>query len=256
MKAMIATVLCSLIFLIGQGQNNEGVVSYKETIQMDIKLEGDAAQFASMIPKEQVVEKTLHFSPEASMYTTPKKTENEDPVQTEEGGAMVMVKMIQPDDKFYADLKNKKTIEQREFMSRIFLIENELKPDTWKMTGEQKTILGYACQKAVQTKDSTTIVAWFTPEIPVSTGPDHYLGLPGLILGIDINEGNHTIEATSVELTQVDKSSIEKPTKGKKVSREKFKELVAQKQKEMEEQFNVSGGGSGGEGTVVVSITR
>jgi GLPGLI family protein len=255
MKAMIATVLCSIIFLIGHGQNNEGVVTYKETIQMNIKLEGDAAQFASMIPKEQTATKTLHFSPDASIYTMPEEKENTDPVQAEEGGAMVMVKMAQPDDKFYADLKHHQTIEQRDFMSRIFLIEKEMDPGTWKMTGEQKNILGYGCQQAIRTKDSTTIIAWFTPEIPVSAGPEHFLGLPGLILGIDIDNGQHTIEATSVELTKIDPALLQKPIKGKKVTQEKFDAIVAQKQKELEEQYNVSGAG-GGEGTVVVTISQ
>jgi GLPGLI family protein len=36
-----------------------------------------------------------------------------------------------------------------------------------------------------------TITAWYTPEIPVSQGPEGYWGLPGLIL--EVNDGKTTI---------------------------------------------------------------
>ena len=49
-------------------------------------------------------------------------------------GSMVMIKMVEPDNKTYIDLESKKSIEQQEFMSRIFLIESDLAEEKWKMT--------------------------------------------------------------------------------------------------------------------------
>lgn len=59
----------------------------------------------------------------------------------------------------------------------------------WKIIDDYKSILGYECQKARTTftapnGKTSEIVAWFTTEIPVSSGPYKYAGLPGLILEI------------------------------------------------------------------------
>ena len=37
--------------------------------------------------------------------------------------------------------------------------------------------------------DSIKVDVWFTPEVPVSSGPAGYGGLPGLIVFVDVNEG-------------------------------------------------------------------
>jgi GLPGLI family protein len=64
----------------------------------------------------------------------------------------------------------------------------------WEITEEYKKIIGYSCQKAttIHTNPNGTqrkVVAWFTSEIPIPTGPYMYVGLPGLILEIDIHSG-------------------------------------------------------------------
>jgi len=87
------------------------------------------------------------FTPDVALYQKVKKKENEDINQTSEDGGQVMIKMQEPDDKFYLDLKEKKKTEQRDFMGRIFLMESEMKSQVWKITGKQKTILNYPCRK-------------------------------------------------------------------------------------------------------------
>ena len=41
--------------------------------------------------------------------------------------------------------------------------------------------------KESKKKENVVTTAWYTPQIPVSNGPDDYQGLPGLIL--EINDG-------------------------------------------------------------------
>merc|ERR1711974_14410 len=62
------------------------------------------------------------------------------------------------------------------------------------------------------------ITAWYTPQIPTSTGPGEYGGLPGLIL--ELNAHRTTILCSKIEMNTKDTSDIKKPTKGKEVSRE------------------------------------
>lgn len=59
----------------------------------------------------------------------------------------------------------------------------------WKLTKESKEIEGFVCYKAIKTvtvpKGKRNIIAWYTPEIPISLGPKEYVGqLPGLIMEI------------------------------------------------------------------------
>ncbi len=137
-----------------------------------------------------------------------------------------------PENKIFTDLKNKKQVEQCEFMTRLFLIEREIDIAKWKITGKQKTILGYPCQEAVLQKEGEKTIAWFTPAIAVSSGPDKFYGLPGMILAIESSDGKYAITAISVDLTPIDKSLLKVPKKGKKVTEEKFAKIVEKKKKE------------------------
>jgi GLPGLI family protein len=64
------------------------------------------------------------------------------------------------------------------------------------------------------------ITAWYTPEIPVSFGPNNYWGLPGLIL--EINEPETIILCSKVVLNTKEKSAIKAPNNGIKVSQKEF----------------------------------
>ena len=88
-----------------------------------------------------------------------------------------------------------------------------------------------------------TIVAWYTPMIPASHGPDEFGGLPGLILELSTN--NTTILCTKVVLNPKEPIAIEPPVKGKEVSREEYQAIVEEKAKEMAERF--SGGNRRGQ---------
>ncbi len=94
-----------------------------------------------------------------------------------------------------------------------------------------------------------TIVAWYTPMIPASHGPDDFGGLPGLIL--ELNTNNTTMLCTKVVLNPKEEIVIEVPEKGKEVTREEYQKIVDEKAKEMAERFggnNRRGGGRRGGG--------
>lgn len=246
MKTTIMLLACMAMFQIAAAQNDgkkitSGTVKYEEKVKLDIHLDGDGAQFSNMLPKERKSNKILVFNPDAALYSNNKDAEEEEILSDEAGGAMVQIHMEEPDNKLYTDLKTRKQIEQREFMTRMFLIEGEMETSPWKLTGEEREILGFTCQEAVMEKDSVKTVAWFTPSIPVSAGPGSYNNLPGLVLEVNVKDGNRIISATSIEENTGDIARLDKPKEGKKVTKEEFDKIVDEKMKEMGAERGVSG---------------
>ena len=171
----------------------------------------------------------------------------------------------------YKNTKDKKMIEDVEQFSKRFLVSEEMEPSQWEMGTETKKIGQYTCYKAIlvkedknidwgsifsrgnnEKKDSTntkenkpakkmlTVTAWYTPQIPVSTGPDTYYGLPGLIL--ELNAGRTTMLCTEVAINTQEALEIEAPNKGKEVSRDEYNKIVKVKTAELKERFQSRGG--------------
>ena len=95
--------------------------------------------------------------------------------------------------------------------------------------------------------EGNVIKAWFTPQIPISVGPDRYTGLPGLILAVEKN-GETILLATSIDLAEPQEENLSKPKDGSKITQEKFDILLEEKVKEFEEnpRRRGQGGGAGG----------
>ena len=119
-------------------------------------------------------------------------------------------------------------------MTRMFLISSEIPDIEWKITGQQKMILDFPCMEATQTDTAGVVTsAWFTPSIPVQSGPAKYFNLPGLVLEVDKDNGKTQFIAKSVNFDAPDKSILKKPKDGKKVTREEFDSIVEEKMKEI-----------------------
>jgi len=169
----------------------------------------------------------------------------------------------------YKNTKDKKMIEDVEQFSKRFLVVEEMEQAQWEMGMETKKIGQYTCYKATLVKEDTnidwgsifsrstkkkdstntknaepakkmmSITAWYTPQIPVSAGPDTYYGLPGLIL--EINAGRTTMLCTEVTISSKEVLEIEAPSKGKEVSRDEYNEIVKIKTAELKERFQSRG---------------
>lgn len=168
----------------------------------------------------------------------------------------------------YKNLKDKEMIEDVEQFSKRFRVMEEMELPQWEMSAETKQIGQYLCYKATmvrvdnsidwgsifsrrarnnQKKDSSKttkdkeavklqkITAWYTPQIPVSAGPERYWGLPGLIL--EINAGRTTMLCTEIVINPEDVVEIKKPSKGKEVSRDEYNVMMKQKSEELRERF-------------------
>ncbi|MEL7534866.1 MAG: GLPGLI family protein [Bacteroidota bacterium] len=252
MKSLFFTFLLTLPLLsLAQTQ---GTVIYTETMKLDIQFEmpeGMNEEMMAAIPKSQSSTKVLYFNESESIFKDMPQDEEGDGMSWNgsSGGAEVRMVMRQPESSFYLNFDDARRIEQREFMGKVFRISGDLPSYEWKITGEQKTFEDYVLMQATFEDSTRKIVAWFCPQIPVSGGPDAFNQLPGLVLEVDINDGERTFVATDVSLGELE-NPIEKPKKGKEISQEEFEVVVAEKMKEMEAEY----GGSAGDGEVRIII--
>ena len=69
----------------------------------------------------------------------------------------------------------------------------------WTLGSEKQTVCGYQCQRATCHWRGRDFVAWFTPQIPLKSGPWKFGGLPGLIMKVYDTRHVYTWEAVAVE---------------------------------------------------------
>ncbi|PKP19287.1 MAG: hypothetical protein CVU07_00175 [Bacteroidetes bacterium HGW-Bacteroidetes-23] len=69
----------------------------------------------------------------------------------------------------------------------------------WKITPNQKSVMGYNCQEAYGEFRGRNYRAYFLKDIPISNGPFKFDGLPGIILKVQSEDGCVNIEAFEIE---------------------------------------------------------
>ncbi len=242
-KAVLTFLAVGMIAPVFAQENTSGVVKYEKIVQIEITLRGDAARYQDMVPRERKMPKELIFNEKASYFRNVPRSNDEAMIEESSGsgghgpggGMRRMAFMMEPEDIIYHNIDSKKLTEQRDFMTRKFLIEAQTDTIKWRLTGKQKMILNYMCMEAELVNSPKKTIAWFTPIIPVQSGPDGFAGLPGLILSVDIDNGKTILNATSVELKPIASSDLVVPKEGKKVTRSEYDKMVADKMKEMQE---------------------
>ncbi len=230
-------------------QNNSGEIVYLDKINIHKNLPAEMEAMKARIPEFRESKKILLFNSQEALYKAKPKTEAEKQKQQEfrgegrRGGRRGGRFGGRGNSEYYTSIADAVSVDSKNLFGKDFLIEGERSPLKWKITGEQKQVGSYLCQKATFQDSTRNIVAWFTPMIPVPAGPDSYNGLPGLILHMDFDEGSRQITATDIELKTLEADVIVRPTKGEKITEEEFKTLREEKIKEMEEEFGGRAGG-------------
>jgi len=259
----VLVIALTLIVTSVSAQDFQGVATYKSQTKFDIKMDSSQVnsamqeQMMEMMKKQFQKTYKLTFNKEASIYK-----EEESLARPQPSGMQIMMVMSGGSDVLYKNTKENRFTNQNESYSKLFLIKDELKKIDWKLGSETKSIGEYTCYKATMTRErpvmsmsfsinddddedeeeekepemeTITITAWYTPQIPVSTGPENYHGLPGLIL--QVNDGNTTLICSKIVLNPKDKVEIVEPKKGKELSQEAYDKIMEKKEKEMMERF-------------------
>ncbi|MDP4244931.1 MAG: GLPGLI family protein, partial [Bacteroidota bacterium] len=155
----------------------------------------------------------------------------------DDGNGRVLIKMGGADDQTYKEPATGKMIQQKELGPRKYIIEDTLPKSNWHLDEGARTIRGYACKKASTTnRQGMPITAWYTENIQSSSGPELFGGLPGLILELNVNDGEIVYSAIDILSKDFDKTIVKAPSEGKKISGAEYRKM-------MEEQFGVKPGG-------------
>lgn len=134
------------------------------------------------------------------------------------------------------DLVKKTFTAQKEIYDDTYIISDTIREFQWKIHDEVRDIAGYPCRKATtMINDSVVVVAYYTERIMVSSGPESFGGLPGMILGLAIPRLYTSWFATKVESVELPDEANKKFKKGKAVNYDK---LYADLQKRLKDWGN------------------
>ncbi len=89
----------------------------------------------------------------------------------------------------------------------FFTYEESMGTLHWELLSGDSVILGYTCHPAQMSYAGREWTAWYTEDIPVSSGPWKLSGLPGLVLHAQDKTGTHCFRAWSI--FNVDSQPIE-----------------------------------------------
>lgn len=138
-------------------------------------------------------------------------------------------------DKFYYDTKDSIYLIEKNFLGESFIVMN--KPSLkWEFLQEKSKIGDYISYKANSFQEVTNrigkkikkkVSAWYTFEVPVKIGIMGYQGLPGLILRLETEV--LVYELKSVEIKKTLKFQINKPNKGKIISKDEYNDILLKK---------------------------
>lgn len=143
----------------------------------------------------------------------------------------------------YAIRRNFKTssmLDQIEQLGTVYVIEDSLHCQDWKILNDLKEVAGHLCMNAswTDTIKDQNITAWFALDLPHSGGPERFCGLPGLIMEVDINDGALVISADKMDMRALtpEEVAIPKKIKGKRITETTYSEVtwkyVQEKKKE------------------------
>ncbi|MFV0219546.1 GLPGLI family protein [Empedobacter falsenii] len=126
-------------------------------------------------------------------------------------------------------------------MDRI--IKDSIPKINWTITRDKRKVLGFDVRKATAKINKEEFTAWFATSLSFPSGPDKYMGLPGLILELERKTNDDadmviTYNATSVKEAKKN-VTINQPKKGKIVDFKTYKaemDAFFKKQQEMNSQ--------------------
>jgi len=242
--------LLTLLFLLlpAAASAQQGVILFDRQVQYGfevpetVKENPALKEMLEAMPAAHYSSLLVLFNESASLMTpAPKPEEEGAPVSDRAVGLATRMKMGSSNRadqevllEAYVRYEDGMMAETRDFMTKKFLLTGTRPAFEWKLTGEQSEFLGYSVQQAMAVHDSSTIEAWFTPEIPIPAGPGPFGGLPGMILSVSVDDGQTVYSATEIKLDPVEAAAIKAPEDGEEVSSEEYEKIVAEKLKEIE----------------------
>ena len=223
MKKIVILVAFLSSFGTLKAQKQEGIIDFEQKINMHKRITDEAIK--AMIPEFRSTQHQLFFNANESVYKLLEKDEDEDDSM---GGNGVKIKMTMPKNELYRNYTSQKKIDLREMIGKKYLIADTLKTMPWKLGTETKKIKGFECMKATMVNDETkkNVVAWFTSEIACPSGPENYGTLPGMILEVNVADGEIVYSATNIAFAKLKPNDLKQPTQGKPTTPEEYQKMI------------------------------
>ena len=120
-------------------------------------------------------------------------------------------------------------------LGKTYLIHDTITPNGWKILNDMKEVAGHICMNASMndTLRKQNVLVWFALDIPISSGPDRFVGLPGMILEVDINNGACIMTADKIDLKPLTiELDVPQKIKGKKINTAEYIKIIENQIKE------------------------
>ncbi|MFT7247422.1 MAG: GLPGLI family protein [Arcticibacterium sp.] len=224
MKKILIVLICFTSFQIFS-QKRAGEVQYNYTIFYD--------KIITELPFLEQAEKDrrlLTWGNKEGYSSKMKLSFNEqESLYTHDDSEDVGYSRRKEDFLIHRNFDDKSILELMETLGKTYLIKEQMPEQKWRIMNELKEIQGHLCMKAIMYDASKDydVVAWFAADIPVAAGPEVYYGLPGLILGLEINNGIVLVEAEKLELLDESQDiTLPKKMKGREIDTSTYQKMV------------------------------
>jgi len=220
LRIVIIISLMSSISYRCFAQSNEGIIHFRI-----ISNEGKMLQSRDYIDKS-TIEKDLYINANAvsifytNLYFNGQETKYENSRENSIG--------LSRDQSSFSMALNisKRTLSNVIPMAgKLYVISDSLCFPEWIIMNDIKEIAGHICMSAsmVDTVRNQKTIAWFASDIPISSGPERWYGLPGMVLEVDINDGAMIITADKIDFLKLT-TELSKPKKikGIKVTQKEY----------------------------------
>ncbi|MGO3689958.1 GLPGLI family protein [Psychroflexus sp. S27] len=222
-KSNLIVLVLLLIFQVSLAQNESGIIYYGHKIgeiAIDTsKVKNESAKsyiLSQFLQKKRILSQDnnvykLSFHEKQSLFEPIKRLDND--------ANSSYVKAV-PDDSFFTDLSKNEILRITSFSGEDYIVEQNSNLN-WEITGEQKKINNYLCQKATVIIENsigvkTKVTAWFTKDIPLNYGPREYSGLPGLIVELNLRDNIYYLRDIIFKDLEINQDFEGKPVSNKK----------------------------------------
>ncbi|NVO19455.1 MAG: GLPGLI family protein [Bacteroidetes bacterium] len=211
------------------GQATEGKIRYLMTHNWTKQMA--AVEYLSKEQRDRVTYmwgNRAEWKEYSEMFFTPVRTRYQDSEERAE-----------PDDNGYSwrmdvydinrDFEKQTIYDRIQLLGKMYIIEDTLRPQQWKILNDIKEVAGHICMDAFwnDTLKQQKVTAWFAMDIPVSGGPERFCGLPGMILEVEINDGALLITADKIEMkTLTTEMVLPKKIKGKHIHEQDYFQVL------------------------------
>lgn len=128
----------------------------------------------------------------------------------------------------YADYNESSIVFIRNLATKDYTVKRDFYDFNWQIEEETKQILGLEARKAKgnyiqpSTHEEMDVEAWFIPTISLQSGPDIFMGLPGLIAEVHLKQA----VVTAIKIESNSNLEIKKIKDSKAMSQQELEELI------------------------------